>query len=115
MASFEVYEDSGGEYRWRIRSAGDIIADSGEGYASRDGARQAVNRIKAYVPDADVVDVGNAAFEVFMDRGGQWRWRLRHRNGNILADSGEGYSSRSAAREGLQSVKKNAPDADVDE
>lgn len=34
--------------------------------------------------------------EVFVDRGHDWRWRLRHVNGNILATS-EAYSSRTAA------------------
>ena len=115
MAQFEIYEDSAGEYRWRLQSGSDIIGDSGEGYASLNGARAAVNRIKAYAPDADVLDMGFAAFEVYEDRRGEWRWRLRHRNGNILADSGEGYSSRSACREGLESVQRNAPDADVED
>jgi len=34
-----------------------------------------------------------ATFELYRDREGQYRWRLRHDNGNILADSGEGYAS----------------------
>jgi uncharacterized protein YegP (UPF0339 family) len=33
-------------------------------------------------------------FEVFRDRGGQWRWHLKAANGRILADSGEGYESQ---------------------
>ena len=54
-----------------------------------------------------------ATFEVYRDRGDQWRWRLVHDNGRIIADSGEGYASRQKATEGLESVKRNAPDADV--
>ena len=52
-------------------------------------------------------------FEVFRDRAGEWRWRLVHRNGNIIATSGEGYVSRQNALKGLRSVKRNAPDAAV--
>jgi len=55
----------------------------------------------------------NATFEIFEDRAGQWRWRLVHANGNIIADSGEGYASRQKCRQGLTSVKTNAADADV--
>jgi len=55
----------------------------------------------------------NATFEVYEDRAGQWRWRLVHANGNIIADSGEGYASRQKCRQGLTSVKENAADADV--
>ena len=115
MATFEIYEDKAGEFRWRIRSGGDIMADSGEGYVSRDGARQAVFRVKEYVPDADVLDMGNAAFEVYQDRRGGWRWRLRHRNGNILGDSGESYSSRTAVHDAIESIKENSPDAETEE
>ncbi len=38
---------------------------------------------------------GHAAhFEIYRDTGGDWRWRLRARNGRIVADSAEGYASR---------------------
>ncbi|WP_442978254.1 HVO_2922 family protein [Salarchaeum sp. III] len=56
-----------------------------------------------------------AHFEVYEDDAGQWRWRLVHRNGNILADSGEGYASKQKAKQGLESVKENAPGAPVQE
>jgi uncharacterized protein YegP (UPF0339 family) len=55
----------------------------------------------------------DATFHVYEDEAGQHRWRLIHRNGNIIADSGEGYASKQKAKQGLQSVKENAPDADV--
>jgi len=110
---FEVYEDKAGEFRWRVESAnGNILADSGEGYASRSGAKNAVERIKEYAPEADTLEIGAAAFEIFKDKAGEFRWRLRHRNGEILADSGEGYADRSGARDGIESIKRNAPGAD---
>lgn len=54
-----------------------------------------------------------AQFEVFRDHGDEWRWRLRHRNGNIIATSGEGYTRKHNAQKGLQSVVQNAPDAEI--
>ena len=54
-----------------------------------------------------------ATFELFTDSADQWRWRLVHENGNIIADSGEGYASRQKCKQGLESVKQNAPDANV--
>ena len=53
------------------------------------------------------------AFEIYVDESGEWRWRLRHRNGNIIADGGEGYTTRQKAREGLGTVKVEAPEAPV--
>ena len=112
-ATFELYEDKAGAYRWRLRHAnGNIIADSGEGYAAKSGAKDAIERVRGYAPDADVLEVGSAAFEIYEDTADEWRWRLRHRNGNIIADSGEGYASRSNAVEAVTSVKRNAPGAE---
>ncbi len=56
-----------------------------------------------------------ASFELYEDHAGEWRWRLVHRNGNIIADSGEGYSSKQAAKKGIESVKRNALGAPVEE
>ena len=36
-------------------------------------------------------------FEVYKDKRMEWRWRLVHRNSNILADSAEGYVKRKSA------------------
>ncbi|MBN1693275.1 MAG: YegP family protein [Dehalococcoidales bacterium] len=52
-----------------------------------------------------------ATFELYEDKGGEYRWRLRHQNGQIIADSGEGYVNKEDAKNGIQSVKENAPDA----
>ena len=54
-----------------------------------------------------------ATFELFTDSADEWRWRLVHENGNIIADSGEGYASRQKCKQGLDSVKQNASDASV--
>jgi uncharacterized protein YegP (UPF0339 family) len=112
---FETYEDEAGDHRWRLLADnGNIVADGGEGYDSRSGVEEAVDRVREYAPDADVLDIGRAAFELYEDKGGDHRWRLRHRNGNILLDSGQGYESRSGARDGIESVKRNAPAAETD-
>ncbi|MDZ5812301.1 HVO_2922 family protein [Halorubrum sp. AD140] len=111
-ATFELYEDQGGEWRWRLRHRnGNVVADSGEGYASKSGAEDAIERVRGHAPDASVLEVGSAAFEIYEDAAGEWRWRLRHRNGNVVADSGEGYASRSNATEAVTRLKANAPGA----
>ncbi|WP_353633836.1 HVO_2922 family protein [Halobacterium sp. NMX12-1] len=114
-ADFDVYEDDAGEYRWRLRAEnGNVVADSSEGYTRRGEAEDATERVSEYAPDADALDVGFAAFEVYEDAGGEWRWRLRHRNGNIIGDGGEGYSSRTKAHDAIESVKRDAPGAAVE-
>jgi len=66
--------------------------------------------------DVDVEEHDSkATFELYQDRADEWRWRLRHTNGNIIADSGEGYSTKANAENGIESVKANAGGAVVEE
>ena len=51
-------------------------------------------------------------FEVYKDARGEYRFRLKAANGEIIA-TGEGYKSKASALNGIESVKKNAPDAPV--
>ena len=59
--------------------------------------------------------MSKATFELYEDNAGEYRWRLVHDNGNIIADSGEGYASKQKARQGIDSVKNNAAEADIAE
>lgn len=111
---FESYTDKAEEHRFRLLGRnGEIMADSGQGYDSAGDLEEAIDRVRSYAFEADLLEMGQAVFELYQDRSGESRWRLRHRNGNILADSGEGYTNRSSARDGIESVKLNAPNADV--
>ena len=51
-------------------------------------------------------------FELYNDKAGNWRFRLKAGNGQVIA-VGEAYESKAAAQNGIESVKKNAPDATV--
>ena len=51
-------------------------------------------------------------FEVFLDKKGLWRFRLRARNGRIIA-IGESYTTKRNAEMGIESVQDCAPDAVV--
>ena len=42
--------------------------------------------------------------EVYKDRAGDWRWRAVAKNGNVLADSGEGYRNYGDMRKALPST-----------
>jgi len=126
-ARFELYEDAADEHRWRlVHRNGNIIADSGEGYASAQKAKQGLESVRSNAPGAYIVDTtkddegvleeggSKATFELFADDDDRWRWRLVHDNGNIIADCGEGYSSKQKAKQGLQSVRINVEGAPVE-
>ena len=56
-----------------------------------------------------------AAFEVYKDPKGEYRWRLRVTNGQVIATGGEGYKSKASIMAGIESVKKNSVVAEVKE
>ena len=86
-------------------AAGDVDGEDGEPAA--DGLA-----VDGLVEPADEAR-SRAQFELYRDDAGEWRWRLVHHNGNIIADGGEGYNRKETARNGLESVKRNAPGAEV--
>jgi uncharacterized protein len=53
-------------------------------------------------------------FELYKDKKGEFRWRLRHANGNIMATSSEGYKAKASATKCIENVKASA-DAPVKE
>lgn len=51
-------------------------------------------------------------FELWVDKGGDYRWNLKAGNGEVIATS-QGYASKASAINGIESVRRNAVDADV--
>lgn len=59
---FELFVDSAGEWRWRLVASNDqIIADSGEGYRSKQGAERGIRSVKRAAPEADIHDTTDSA------------------------------------------------------
>ena len=56
-----------------------------------------------------------ARFEIYKGNIGDFRWRLKHTNGHVIANSGEGYTTKVNAINGLNSVKSNAFSANVED
>lgn len=54
----------------------------------------------------------NPKFEIYEDKAGEFRFRLKATNGQVIAVS-EGYKAMASCRNGIESVVKNAPDAEV--
>jgi uncharacterized protein YegP (UPF0339 family) len=53
-----------------------------------------------------------AKFEIYQDKKGQFRWRLLANNNQVIA-TGEGYTSKASCKNGIESVRKNAPKAEI--
>ena len=53
-----------------------------------------------------------AKFEIYKDSRGDYRFRLKAPNGEVIA-WGDGYSTKSGCKNGIESVKRNAPEAEI--
>jgi uncharacterized protein YegP (UPF0339 family) len=49
--------------------------------------------------------MGSAAFHVYKDKAGEWRWSLKAGNGRVIADSGEGYNDRGGCIHSIELVR----------
>jgi uncharacterized protein YegP (UPF0339 family) len=52
-AKFEIYEDAGGEYRFRLKAANGEIVAQGESYATEAEAREAIDAVRTAAAEAD--------------------------------------------------------------
>ena len=98
---------------------GEVIATS-EVYTSKKSSLSGIASVQKNAPVAAVENQtaeGYAVekhprFEVYTDKAGEFRFRLKATNGQIIAVS-EGYKAMASCMNGIESVKKNAVDAPV--
>jgi uncharacterized protein YegP (UPF0339 family) len=56
----------------------------------------------------------NPKYEIYLDKAGEYRFRLNASNGEILVLANGGYTTKAACRTGIESIGKNALDAPVE-
>ncbi len=120
MGKFVVRETATG-VKFDLKAGnGEVIATS-EVYSSKAACLKGIESVKnncvGEIEDQTVepiVEVKHPKFEMYQDKAGEYRFRLKAKNGEIIATS-EGYSSKSGCENGIASVKKNAPEAEIEE
>ncbi|MBP3855044.1 MAG: YegP family protein [Ruminiclostridium sp.] len=120
MGKFIINKTNAG-YTFGLKAAnGEMIATGGETYSTLDSARNGVKSVETNAPGAAVEDhtvegyqtEKNPKFEIYSDKAGEFRFRLKASNGQIIAVS-EGYTSKANCKNGIESVKKNSVNAPV--
>ena len=100
-----------------LATNGQVIATS-EVYNKMDSLKKGVASVQANAASAGVEDqtaagfakLPNPKFEVYADKAGKFRFRLKAKNGQVIA-VGEAYETKKAVLAGVASVKKTAPGA----
>ncbi|OLZ40123.1 hypothetical protein A6E15_03625 [Natrinema saccharevitans] len=112
-AAFQVYEADSGEWRWRlIDEDGNVLADSGEEHTSRGEAAEAMMTLKEQAPDAELLEIETAAFELFVNEADEWGWRLIDEAGKLVAEDPATHPTRGAARQAMNRLLEHL-DSDV--
>ena len=119
MSRFVIREVKRG-VKFDLRAGnGEIIATS-EVYTSEAACLSGIESVKKVAPVAKVEDqteegfrvCSHPKFEIYQDKSEKFRFRLKARNGKIIAVS-EGYTTKNGCLNGIESVKKNAPEGQI--
>ena len=121
MGKFVVKQAKSG-YRFNLVAGnGEVIATS-QTYAGKIFCLEGVESVRKNAPHAALEDQTvdgyleqkHPKFEIYQDKAGEFRFRLKARNGEIVAVS-EGYKAKASCKNGIESVRRNAPDAAITE
>ena len=117
MGKFTIKKGNTGFSFNLVAGNGEIIGTS-EVYKALASAKKGIASIQKNAPVANLEDQTvtdfkkevNPKFEIFTDKGGKFRFRLKAKNGEIILAS-QAYKDRSGCTGGIASVRKNAPKA----
>lgn len=119
MAKFVIKKTNTG-VKFDLKAGnGEVIATS-EVYTTEDACRNGIASVQKNAPVAAVEDQTvegyetekNPKFEIYEDKAGEFRFRLKATNGQVIAAS-EGYTAKASCKNGIESVQKNAPVAEI--
>ncbi len=114
MGKFVIRETKTG-FTFRLKAGNGEIIGVSETYKALDSCKNGIASVAKNAPIAEVEDqtkegfekAKNPKFEIYTDKAGETRFRLKAANGETILAS-EGYSSMSGCKNGIESVRKNA-------
>jgi len=119
MGKFVIRETNTG-VKFDLKAGnGEVIATS-EVYTTESACKKGIASVQKNAPVANVenqtvegyAEEKHPKFEVYTDKAGEYRFRLKATNGQVIAVS-EGYKALTGCMNGIESVKKNAVDAEI--
>ncbi len=120
MGKFVIKETKTGVKFDLKATNGQVIATS-EVYTTEAACKNGIESVMTNAPIAPIEDQTkegfatekNPKFEMYTDKAGEFRFRLKAKNGQIIATS-EGYTTIANCLNGIESVKKNSVDAAIE-
>ena len=104
--------------RFNLKAGNGQVVATSQLYKSLATCKIGIASVAKNAPIANVEDLTleepepqiNPKFEIYLDKAGEYRFRLKARNGQNICGS-EGYSTKKSCLNGIESVRKNAVDA----
>lgn len=121
-AKFVYRKTDKGNYVYKLYSSNyRVIAIGGEPYSSLSAMKTGINSIIKNAADAPVedqtlkkvVEQKCPKWEIYLDAKGEYRFRLKASNGNIVCITNDGYLSKPACKNGMQAIAKAAANAEI--
>lgn len=119
MGIFHIIPTKDGRFMFNLIANNYRIISTSQTYASVDNAKIGIGSVRSncsvHIEDQTVDGyevLKNPKYEVYLDVGGNPRFRLRASNGEIIAAS-QGYADKASCLKGIQSVANHAPDAEI--
>ena len=106
-ARFEITTRKNGEFQFNLKAANSQTILSSEGYTTKSACLNGVESVRKN-------SAREGAFEIREAKNGQPYFVLKATNGQIIGQS-EMYASASGMNNGIESVRKNAPVAEIDD
>ncbi len=121
MGKFVIKETKNGGVKFDLKATNGQVIASSQVYKSLKTCNAGIASVIKNAPVAAVEDqtvenfekAKHPKFEVYADKSGEFRFRLKATNGQIIATS-EGYKTMKSCQNGIASVKKNCVDATVE-
>ncbi|WP_137718520.1 YegP family protein [Methylobacillus flagellatus] len=104
---FEIYNDKAGEFRFRLKASNGQNILASEGYKAKSGCLNGIESVKKNASS-------DSSYERKQTASGKFMFNLKAANSQIIGTS-ESYETAASRDNGIESVKKNAPDADIDD
>lgn len=107
MGSFLISKRTNGEFQFVLKAGNGQVILVSEGYTTRAACDNGIESVRKNSQD-------DARYDRLESKNGKPYFNLKATNGQIIGNS-EMYETVAARENGIESVKKNAPDADVKE
>ena len=119
MSKFVIRKVNSG-IKFDLKATNGQVILTSEVYTTAAACRNGIASIQKNAPIAGVENqtvegyekVNHPKFEMYQDKAGEYRFRLKARNGEIIGVS-EGYVAKASCINGIESVQKNAPVAEI--